>query len=94
MAVFVYRNGRMVNKETGEPMVSGDWRPTVPMIVPDIEPYLSPASGEYVSGRRAKRDDLKKNGCIDAGDLPTLGGKFKNKRFAAKRGLQVSEEYR
>jgi hypothetical protein len=56
--------------------------------VKDIEPYVSPATGEYVSGRRAKRDDLAKSGCIDAADLPGLGGKLKNARFAKKRGLE------
>lgn len=93
--VYVYRDGRMVDKETGEPMNNNkEWVPTVPMVISDIEPYLSPVTGEYVSGRRAKRDDLAKNNCVDTAELGTsLGGKIKNKRFAKKHGLQVSEEY-
>jgi hypothetical protein len=90
MAVYRYdpATDRMVDKETGEPMVSGPYRPATPMHVPDIQPYLSPVDGRYVSGRRAKADDLARTGCIDAADLPRpTGGKFRNKEFAQKRGL-------
>ena len=31
---------------------------------------------------------------LDARDLPSLNGKFKNKRFCEKRGLPLAEEYR
>lgn len=88
MTTYVYRDGRMVNKETGEPMVSGPWKPVTPRVVGDIEPYLSPVTGEYVSGRRAKRDDLAKNNCVDAAELDPGPRKLKNKRFAKKRGLE------
>lgn len=88
MSVYVYRDGRMVDKATGEPMVTGPYRPVTPMHVPDIQPYLSPVTGEYVSGRRAKADDLAKNNCIDAADMKSVGGgKFKSRAFAEKRGL-------
>lgn len=101
MTVYVYspEQGRMVDKATGEPMnpPDQDWRPVTPQIIGDIEPYQSPIDGSYVSGRRAKRDDLAKNDCIDAADLPSVtGGKLKNKRFAKKRGLEhlLSDEAR
>ena len=81
---------RMVNVETGEPMVdpASPFVPVVPMHVPDIEPYLSPVSGEYIAGRRAKRADLDKHNCIDAGDLPSpTGGKIKSRRILEKYKL-------
>ena len=90
MATYVYRNGRMVDKETGEPMVdpSAPWVPAMPMHIPDIAPYRSPVTGEVISGRRAKRADLDKHNCIDAGDMTSpTGGKLRDKEFAAKRGL-------
>jgi hypothetical protein len=31
-----------------------------PMVVPDIPDYVSPVSGKLVSGRRQRRDDLKR----------------------------------
>lgn len=97
MAIFVYdpELDRMVNKVTREPMVDGPYRPVTPMHIPDIAPYLSPVDGAYVSGRRAKADDLARNNCIDANDLPKkTDGTFRNRAFAEKRGLThlLSEE--
>lgn len=96
MPTYVYLDGAMVDKATGQPMVDRSvWTPTVPVIVSDIDPYQSPVTGEYVGGRRSKRYDLESNNCIDADELgpSKVRGKFKNKRFAAKRGLKVSEEF-
>ena len=90
MAVYRYdpATDRMVDKDTGEPMVSGPYRPVTPMHIPDIQPYLSPVDGKYVSGRRAKADDLARNNCIDANEMKRPEyGKFRNKKFAEKRGL-------
>lgn len=90
MSVYVLRQGRMVDKHTGEPMNSGPHEGPFPCpgVVADIDPYLSPVDGKYVSGKRAKRDDLKRTDCVDAADLPTLGGKLKNERFAKKHGME------
>jgi hypothetical protein len=95
MATFVYCSTRkiMVNKETREPMVdpSKPFVPVTPMHIPDIQPYLSPVSGEYVSGRRAKAEDLAKHNCIDASDLPSpTGGKIKSRKLARKYNLPDS----
>ena len=90
MPVFTYSSDRgcMVDRDTGEPMVSGPFRPVTPMHIPDIAPYLSPVSGEYVSGRRAKADDLRKHNCIDANELPSpTGGKIKSRRLQRKYNL-------
>jgi hypothetical protein len=97
MTIYVYdaQLDRMVDKETREPMVTGPFRPVTPMHIPDIAPYLSPVDGKYISGRQAKADDLLRNNCIDANDLPKkTDGKFKNRAFAEKRGLThlLSEE--
>ena len=97
MATYIHQDGRMVDKATGELMVDkSKWEPTVPIIVSDIEPYQSPIDGTYVGGRRSKRYDLEKNDCVDADAIGSSGvkGKFKNKRFAKKRGLSVSEEFK
>jgi hypothetical protein len=34
-------------------------------IMPDIEPYESPVDGRVVSGRASRREDLKRNGCVE-----------------------------
>jgi hypothetical protein len=80
----------MVDKVTREPMVdpAAPFVPVTPMHIPDIAPYQSPVTGEYISGRRAKEDDLKRNNCIDANDLPRkTDGTFRSRKFAEKRGL-------
>ena len=80
----------MVDKSTRAPMVdpSVPFRPVAPMHIPDIAPYQSPVTGEYISGRRAKADDLARNNCVDAADLPRVtDGKFRSRKFAEKRGL-------
>lgn len=99
MPVFVYRDGRMVDKSTGEPMISGPCEGPFPcpQHVPDISPYLSPVDGRYVAGRKDRRDDLARHGCIDANELPRpTGGKLRNRRFAQKHGLEhmLKEEAR
>lgn len=92
MPTFVYDplTGRTVDKATGFPMIAADapFQPVTPMTVPDIAPYLSPVDGRYIGGRRSKRADLDRHNCVDAADLPSpTGGKFRNREFAAKRGM-------
>lgn len=92
MAVYGYRNGELVDLKTGEPWGKDDpskpWVPAAPMIIKDIAPYRSPVSGEVISGRRAKKDDLERHNCIDANDMPSpTNKKFRSREFAEKRGL-------
>lgn len=90
MTRYVFRDGHFRDRKTGELMVDPDaeWKPVTPAIISDIEPYISPASGQVVGGRSARRDDMARAGAVDARDIgsPT-GGKLKNKRFAEKHGL-------
>ena len=100
MARYVFNGERFVDRDTGEPMAIPDRAGLcVPQIVADIEPYLSPVDGKYVSGRAAKRDDLKRTNCVEYDDLPrpkglAPKGKFRNKRFAAKHNLPQAEDAR
>ena len=96
MAVYVRRGDKWVDKATGEEMlIPHRAEIAVPYIVGDIPEYRSPIDGRLIGSRSERRDDLKRHNCIDARELPSpTGGKIKNKAFAAKRGLQVSEEYR
>lgn len=90
MTIYVYRDGRMVDKATGEPMVDPeDWVPSVPQVFGDDEGYESPIDGKWIEGRRARRYDLEKNNCVDARELaPKEPRKLKNERFAKKWGLE------
>lgn len=98
MAKYVKRNGQWVHISTGERMTTDEQRKgpiPCPTVRSDIQAYQSPVDGRWISSMSERRDDLKRNGCIDARELPSpTGGKLKNKAFCEKRGLQVSEEYR
>lgn len=58
-----------------------------PSIRPDIEPYISPASGKFISSQSERRDDLKRSGCIEwepgiRQDAPRLRQEADDKAFA------------
>lgn len=97
-SVYVYRNGQMVHKETGEPMNRpGSNAPLqAPLVLPDTPGYRSPIDGKWIEGRRARRYDLESNNCIEAGDTSmSLGhksGGFKNRRFTEKHGLRHRDD--
>jgi hypothetical protein len=71
MATYVMRNGLLVDKHTGERMpLPADWKPAKPQIMPDMEPFVSPVSGELIGGRAQRREDMKRHDCIDGRDIP------------------------
>lgn len=98
MPSFVKRDGQWVNKFTGEAMLSENElkRPiSMPMIISDIPTYRSPVDGRVISSRSERRDDLKRHNCVEwEPSMSPTKGKYRNKEFCKKRGLQVSEEYR
>lgn len=96
MAVYVRRNGVFVDKATGEPMSLPERDEIrMPMIISDIPDYTSPIDGRLISGRAQRREDLKRNNCVEwEPSMSPTKGKYKNEAFCKKRGLQVSEEFR
>lgn len=94
---YVWRNGQFVHRKTGEPMQKPyAGKVVAPIVMPDIPEYRSPIDGRMISSRSERIEDLKRNGCVEAGDagMSPTKGRIKNKAFAAKRGLTVSEEFR
>lgn len=88
----VSEDGSLIDKQTGRKLVIEKREICAPMIVSDIEPYRSPVSGEYVGGRSAKREDLKKHDCIDANELrPSFGKRegVKSEKWAKRLGLPL-----
>ncbi len=98
MVKFVWRNGRFVHHETGADLLTEAQRNgeiCTPMITPVMPEYASPIDGRLIATRHDRREDLKRNNCVEwEPSMSPTKGKIKNKRFAAKRGLTVSEEYR
>lgn len=99
MSRYVWCDGRFVDRNSGEPLLTDDERAgplSVPMVTPAMPEYASPIDGRLIRTRHERSEDMKRNNCVEAGDagLSPTGGKLKNKAFCAKRGLQVSEEFR
>lgn len=94
---FVLREGQLVNKRTGE-VVPSTGEIAMPMVMRDIPEYESPIDGRLITSRSERREDLKRNNCIEVDPANTLTkGRtdvFKNKRFAKKHGLTLAEQYR
>lgn len=93
---YVMRNGELVEKKTGAVVVLPRGPLQAPMVISDIPEYRSPIDGRIISGRADRREDLKRNNCVEAGDTAqslTKGKRdvFRNARFAKKHGLKLSE---
>lgn len=98
MPRYVRRDGRFVNAQTGEPMLSDAERNgpvSCPTVISDIPDYRSPIDGRLITSRSERRDDLKRNNCVEfEPSMSPTKGKFRNEEFCKKRGLKVSEEFR
>ena len=96
MARYVFKDGEFRDPASGDLMPMPERTGIcVPHIISDITDYHSPVDGRLVSGRAQRREDLKRNNAVEwEPSLSPTKGKIRNKEFAAKRGLQVSEEFR
>ena len=54
-------------------------------IVPDIPDYTSPIDGRPVSGRKQRREDLKRNGCVEYD--PAMKAEARKRKEAAHEAL-------
>lgn len=95
MSIYVWKSGEFVDKASGEAMaLPYAGQVCMPSVISDIPEYRSPIDGKAITSRSQRREDLKRNNCVDARDFPSpTNGKIRNKAFAAKRGLKVSEEF-
>lgn len=97
MTVYVRRNGQLVDRDTGKPMLSEAERNAplaTPRVLSDIPDYRSPIDGRVIGSRSERREDLLRNNCVEyEPSLSPTKGKIRNAAFAAKRGLKVSEEF-
>jgi hypothetical protein len=98
MARYVWRNGvGFVEPASGEPMPiperDGICLPRI--ITEEFVPFESPATGKLITSRAEHREDLAASGCrvLEPDESPTKG-RIRNRKFAEKRGLTVSDEYR
>ena len=94
MARYIWKDGGFRDPATGELMsIPERGEVCAPLYTPDTPGYASPITGEWIEGRKARREDLKKHGCIEAGDMPRFNaGKVMSKEFARKHGLRWEGE--
>jgi hypothetical protein len=89
MARYVLKDDQWINRETGEPLkVDPNWTPQAPHVWRDIPEYRSPIDGQLIGSRSARREDLKRNNCVEI-DPPKRPRGYKNERFAKKHGLTL-----
>ena len=69
MTVYVLRDGELVEKTKAPPLKTAV---PLPYFMSDTPDYFSIASGKMISGRAARREDLKRTGCreVDPSEAP------------------------
>lgn len=87
MTKYVFRNGNLVNKATGEPLVTEDREICAPYITSDLPAYRSPVTGQMVDGRSARREDLKRSGCREC-DPSEFNVRYRSKAKAMRAGRE------
>jgi hypothetical protein len=93
MTIYVWKDGRWRDKRSGEPMpLPNRAAVAAPMVQSDILDYRSPIDGRLITSRSARREDLKRNGCVEAEPRLKHRRGYRNPTFALKRGLPLREE--
>lgn len=97
MPRYIWKDGSFRDPGTGEamPMPERDGICLPQIITENFVPFESPATGKWITSRAEHRYDLAASGCrvLEPDESPTRG-KIRNAKFAAKRGLTVSDEFR
>jgi hypothetical protein len=89
---YVWRNGQFVSPKDNSPMPIPEREGVcAPRIQSDIPEYRSPIDGRPITSRTHRREDLKRNDCVEI-DPPKNRRGYKNARFAAKHGLPLRED--
>lgn len=88
-------NGELVDKDgmrmiSHNEMAHDESQIRSPQVMRDIPEYASPIDDRPITSRSWRREDLRKNGCIEV-DPPRRPRGFKNPAWAKKRGKRVNE---
>ena len=80
------------DRKTGAPMeVRHPNAVCAPMVMRDTPEYRSPIDGRLITSRSERREDLKRNGCVEV-DPPKRPRGFKNAAYAKKHNLPLMEQ--
>jgi hypothetical protein len=65
MATYVWKDKKWIDRETGEQIATAFPGIVMPMVISDIPEYRSPIDGRLITSRSARREDLKRNNCVE-----------------------------
>ena len=94
MTVYRWDSARMkfVDKISGELMpIKDDNAVCCPMVISDTPEYRSPVTGKPVDGRRARREDLARSGCVPFEPLTNRPRGCGNPKLAKKYNVKLDE---
>lgn len=66
----------------------------LPYIRDDVKPYQSMITGEYIEGKKAHREHLKRHNCIEAADMPLKNPERPKDNLKEQIARQVYEKLR
>ncbi len=70
MSIYVYRNGKLVEKHLAPPLASGS---AAPNVISDImDPTRHMVTGRYHTSKAAFRAETKAAGCVEVGNDPAI----------------------
>jgi len=91
---FVWRDGQFVDVQTGEAMAIPERSEIcMPLIQSDIPEYRSPIDGKMITSRSERREDLKRNNCIEI-DPPKRDKVFRTRKWAKGNGGEWDPNHR
>lgn len=91
MTIYRWRSGEWRDRD-GLPLLNQEEsaRPiAAPMVMRDTPDYESPVTGEMITSRSHRREDLKRHDCHEVDPPKTVT--LKNERFCKKWGLPLGE---
>ena len=83
---YVWRAGRFIDKRTGRRMKFKNNAVSMPVVQSDIEAYQSPLGEHWIDGRRAQREELKRNDCVIS-DIPKQN--FDREEYTERKARQA-----
>lgn len=77
---YIYRDGEIVSRKSGE-RIATTGTISRPFVMRDIPAYASPINGQIIGSRSERREDLKRNNCVEAEPSMFPKRDMKTKKF-------------
>lgn len=93
MSRYVWRDNGFYDRATGEPMELPERSGIcMPQVMSDIPEYRSPIDGRMIGSRSERREDLKRNGCVEA--EPPKHKVFRKEKYARANNADHDPNHR